>query len=97
MGTVIRYRIRCRTPRQYGPYTDRIIQPGKSKIDSTKLSSDYPSLYSILQKVSEEFEIHPADMLNYLKEKKYGNNYFHLNVDITRYANEHTNYDLDQF
>ncbi len=47
--------------------------------------------------MSEEFEIDPADMLNYLKEKKYGTNFFHLNVDITRYANEHTNYDLNQF
>ncbi len=41
----------------------------RSKIDSKKLSFDYPSLYSILQKVSEEFEIDPTDMLNYLKEK----------------------------
>ena len=56
------------------------------------------SLYSILQQVSEEFEIDPADRLNYLKEeKKYGNNSFHLNVDITRYVSEHTNYDFNQF
>jgi hypothetical protein len=69
----------------------------RSKIDGKKLSSDYPLLYAILQKVSEEFEIDPANMLNYLKEKKYGNNFFNLNADIARYANEHTNYDLNQF
>ncbi|CAF1430602.1 unnamed protein product [Rotaria sordida] len=69
----------------------------KRKIDSKKLLSDYPLLYSILQKVSEEFEIDPVHMLNYLKQEKDLNKYFHLDVDLTKYAYEHTNYDLKQF
>ena len=39
-------------------------------ITTTKLESDYPLLYTILRKVSEEFEINSAAMLLYLKEKK---------------------------
>lgn len=42
----------------------------KLKIDIIKLSSDYPELYSVLQKVSQEFDIDPVNMLHYLKEKK---------------------------
>ena len=66
-------------------------------ITTTKLESDYPLLYTILQKVSEECEINSAMMLLYLKKKKCGNSMFHLNVDITKYAYEHQSYDLNKF
>ncbi|CAF2928523.1 unnamed protein product [Rotaria sp. Silwood2] len=69
----------------------------KRETDSKKLSSEYPLLYSILQKVSKEFEIDPVHMLYYLKEKKDSNKSFHLNADLAKYVYEHTNYDLKQF
>ncbi|CAF3560888.1 unnamed protein product, partial [Rotaria sp. Silwood2] len=69
----------------------------KREVDSKKLSSEYPLLYYILQKVSKEFEIDPVHMLYYLKEKKDSNKSFHLDADLAKYVYEHTNYDLKQF
>ncbi|CAF0900065.1 unnamed protein product [Rotaria sp. Silwood1] len=78
------------------PDTDVKIY-SKRETDSKKLLSEYPLLYSILQKVSKEFEIDPVHMLNYLKEKKDPNKSFHVNADLKKYVYEHTNYDLKQF
>ncbi|CAF1466169.1 unnamed protein product [Adineta ricciae] len=61
------------------------------------ISSNHPTLYMILQKVSREFEIDPVQMLNYLKEKKFTNRIFHLNIDLRKYAVEHSVYDLKEF
>ncbi len=69
----------------------------KLKIDIIKLSSDYPELYSVLQKVSQEFDIDPVNMLHYLKEKKNTHKVFHRNADLRKYAVGRTNYDLKEF
>ncbi|CAF1161594.1 unnamed protein product [Rotaria sp. Silwood1] len=78
------------------PDTDVKIY-SKRETDSKKLLSEYPLLYSILQKVSKEFEIDPVHMLNYLKEKKDPNKSSHVNAELKKYVYEHTNYDLKQF
>ena len=63
-----------------------------------QLSSDQPSLFKILENISQEFGIDPDRMLIYLKEKS--NDTFHLNEQLNRYATackRAKNYSLNDF
>ena len=76
---------------------DQIDIFSKLKIDTTKLLSDDPKLYLVLQKVFEEFDIIRFTCYIISKKKKTTNKVFHRNVDLRKYAVERTNYDLKEF
>lgn len=71
----------------------------KEEISFTDLVSDYPHLYTILNDISNEFNISGNCMLMYLQQKKV-NHLFHIDDDIQQYAKARQLtkiYNLDEF
>jgi hypothetical protein len=55
-------------------------------IDCVQLLSDYPILFACLETVAKQFTLTPDQLMFYLKEKKQSNYYFHININIKKYA-----------